>query len=161
MKIYIVLFCFLLLGCNMKKSTNDSVSTNKKGSIQMPMLTIQDKILFNMFDSIISIQKKCSDFCDSTFFVITYFKKDNAFCFEPYNDYKDVFNYNPCIGFLYFKKHYFFPLFKYPEWFQETKEYSVFSYQIENTPPPPGEKGRTIATIKQKKVYYRTSLFCQ
>jgi hypothetical protein len=161
MKSYIFFLCFCLLGCNAKKSINDSVSSNKIEHTKIPMLNMQDKILLNMFDSIINIQKKCSNFCDSTFFVITYFKQDNTFCFEPYNNYKDVFNYNQCIGFLYFKKHYFFSLFKYPEWFQETKEYSTFSYQLENMPPPPGEKGRTIAVIKKGKIFYKTSFFCQ
>jgi hypothetical protein len=161
MKAYIFLLCFLFLGCGARKSTDTSISVNKKACVQMPKLSIKNKLLLNILDSVICIQKKCPDFCDSTFFVITYFKKDNAFCFEPYNNYKDVFNYNPCVGFLNFENHYFFPLFKYPEWFQEAKIYSSFYYQFENRPPPPGEKGRTIAIIKQDKVFYRTSLFCQ
>ncbi|GAT64297.1 hypothetical protein [Paludibacter jiangxiensis] len=161
MKVYIFLLCVLLFGCTVKQSTDTSVSVSKKVCVQMPKLTIKSKLLLNMLDSVICIQKKCADFSDSTFFVITYFKQAGVFCFEPYNNYKDVFNYNPCVGFLNFENHYFFPLFKYHEWFQETKEYSSFYYQFENMPPPPGEKGRIIATVKHDKIFYRTSLFCQ
>jgi hypothetical protein len=137
-----ILFLFigiLPLGYPNKNNQNMSLTQNHIATIEIPLLKIKKTILMPVLDSVINMEKHCSYFSDSSYFIFSFHKKYSTFNFISKIDYKDAFNILPPQGCFKINGHYFFLLFLNSEWFEKTGKVQKFKYEVTSEPFPPSD----------------------
>jgi hypothetical protein len=159
--IYIIIIV-LFASCGVKALRNNDNNANLKTSTKsFSVIQIRQKIFYQVLDSVLEFERKCSYFNDSLKFAFSL--ENSVFYFGHYSDfYSDLIYCSESFCYKY-KNHLFFTGAIDKHWFEKTDRTICFSYKVNNSPPPPPlelDDDRTIIQIKDNKLITRQKITC-
>ena len=152
-----LLIVFIFWDC---KSQSNKIKENFASKV-IPIFVIEQPILYQALDSVISYEKRCSSYHIPLIFGFTV--KDSVFWFTNYPEAVDILSWTTYKGCFKYRDHLFLSDDIGEPWFEKTDKYQRFSYKKVNKlppPTPPMNDSGTIIKIEAEKIIVRMKCSC-